>query len=248
MRPLIIAHRGHKAEAPEQTMAAFRMAVELRAQMIEADVQLSRDGVAVLMHDTTLERTTSGRGAVAALEWAEIAGLDAGSWFGPRFAGERVPRLEELFELAEEAGIGLCLEAKGRSAAETLAVARWIAAEIARRGRLERDVLASFDHDALQVAAAEFGGLRAAPDRLPERGASTAAELLRQARAIGAPIIQHHFADLRADVVAEVQAAGVEVWAWPATAPEEVAAAIASGAAGIMGDDVRAIVQAVGPR
>jgi glycerophosphoryl diester phosphodiesterase len=245
MQQRIIAHRGHKTEAPEQTMAAYRMAVELGAEMIEADVQLSRDGVAVMMHDWTLERTTSGRGPVSGLDWAEIATLDAGSWFDPRFASERVPRLEELFALAEETGTALCLEAKGETLAENLAVSLRIGEEIARRGRLEVDVLASFDHEALREAAVRVPGLRVAPDRLPEHGVSTAEALLRQARAIGAPIIQHHFADLRPEVAAEVQAAGVEIWAWPPTSPEEVAVAIASGAIGIMGDDVRNIVVAL---
>lgn len=246
MRPLIIAHRGHITEAPELTMAAFHLAVELGAEMIEADVQVSRDGVALLLHDATLERTTSGHGPVSALDWDEIAELDAGSWFDGRFAGERVPRLDELFGLAEANGIGLCLEAKGQTAAEQLAAARRIGAEITQRGRLERDVLASFDHEALRVVASEVPGLRTAPDRLPERGPSTAAELLRQARAIGAPIIQHHFADLDPDVVAEVQDAGVAVWAWPPVTEDEVRQAVATGAAGIMGDDVRAIAGVLG--
>lgn len=241
----IIAHRGHKTEAPEQTMAAYRMAVELGAEMIEADVQLSRDGVAVMMHDWTLERTTNGRGPASGLDWAEIAVLDAGSWFDPRFAGERVPRLDDLFALAAETGIALCLEAKGETLAANLEVSRRIAQEIARRGRLDIDVLASFDHEALRIAATEVPGLRTAPDRLPEHGESTAEALLKQARAIGAPIIQHHFADLRPEVAAEVQAAGVEIWAWPPTTPDEVAVAIASGAIGIMGDDVRNIAAAL---
>jgi glycerophosphoryl diester phosphodiesterase len=245
MSQRIIAHRGHKTEAPEQTMAAYRMAVELGAEMIEADVQLSRDGVAVMMHDWTLERTTNGHGSASGLDWAEIAALDAGSWFDPRFAGERVPLLDDLFALAKETGIALCLEAKGETLAANLEVSRRIGQEIARRGRLDVDVLASFDHEALRVAASEIPGLRTAPDRLPEHGESTAEALLRQAWAIGAPIIQHHFADLRPEVAAEVQAAGVEIWAWPPTSPEEVAVAIASGAIGIMGDDVRNIAAAL---
>jgi len=200
-------------------MAAYRMAAELGAEIIEADVQLSRDGVAVMMHDRTLERTTAGRGPVSALDWAEISGLDAGSWFDPRFAGERVPRLDDLFDLAREADIGLCLEAKGDTHAANLAVARRIGAEIARRGRLEVDVLASFDHEALRIVAEEVPGLRTAPDRLPERGEPTAEALLAQARAIGATVIQHHFADLSAEVAVEVQAAGVEIWAWPPRTP-----------------------------
>ena len=123
MKQRIIAHRGHKTEAPEQTIAAYRMAVELGAEMIEADVQISRDGVAVMMHDETLERTTNRHGPVSALDWAEICTLDAGSWFDPRFAGERVPRLDDLFALAQEAGIALCLEAKGQTMSELVHLA-----------------------------------------------------------------------------------------------------------------------------
>lgn len=246
MRRRVIAHRGHKTGAPEQTMAAYRMAVELGAEIIEADVQLSRDGVAVMMHDRTLERTTSGRGPVSALDWAEIALLDAGSWFNAKFAGERVPRLDDLFDLAGEASIGLCLEAKGDTHAGNLTVARRIGMEIAQRGRLEVDLLASFDHEALRIVAGDIPGLRTAPDRLPERGVSTAEGLLAQARRTGATVIQHHFADLRPNVAAEVQAAGVEIWAWPPVTEEQVAQAIASGAMGIMGDDVRNIAAALG--
>jgi glycerophosphoryl diester phosphodiesterase len=240
--PLIIAHRGHKTEAPEQTMAAYRLAVELGAAMIEADVRLSRDGAAVMLHDRLLDRTTSGRGPVSALDWADLGRLDAGSWFDRSFAGEGIPRLHELFALAIEHDIALCLEAKGETDAENAAVSLLIGTEIARRGRLDRDVLASFDHAALLAAADAVPGLRTAPDRLPEHGPSTAGQLLAQAKATRASVIQHHFADLRPEVVAEVQAAGVDIWAWPPTSPDEVRFALQSGAAGIMGDDVRTIV------
>src|SRR3569833_469944 len=87
----IIAHRGHKVGAPEQTMAAFRLAVELGATMLECDLRFTSDGVAVMMHDGLLDRTTSGRGLVAETDWATIKALDAGSWFDPTFADERVP-------------------------------------------------------------------------------------------------------------------------------------------------------------
>jgi glycerophosphoryl diester phosphodiesterase len=243
--PLIIAHRGHKTEAPEQTMAAYARAIDLGARMIEADVQLSRDGIPFMLHDARLERTTSGHGPAAALDWSELSRLDAGSWFGPAFAGERIPRLDDLFALAQTRGIGLCLEAKGDSHAANAEVAIVIASEIAARGRLEIDAVASFDHEALRRAAQEIPGLRTAPDRLPERGRSTAAALIAQADAIGARIIQHHFADLTPELVAEVEAQGLEIWAWPPTSPAEIAFTLGCAPAAIMGDDVRAMVAAV---
>jgi len=95
-----IAHRGFSSAAPENTLAAFRKAVELRPDMMECDVRRSHDGHLVVIHDPTVDRTTNGKGAVADLSLAEIRRLDAGSWFGPAFAGERIPTLEEVLELA----------------------------------------------------------------------------------------------------------------------------------------------------
>ena len=236
----IIAHRGHKVGAPEQTMAAFRLAVELGATMLECDLRFTGDGVAVMMHDRLLDRTTSGRGLVAETDWPTIKALDAGSWFDPTFADERVPTLDEMFDLTEDLRIALCVEAKGEGA-ENLRAAQHAAREIARRGRLAQDVVASFDHEALAAVAEALPGLQTAPDRLPEHGPSVAADLVAQAKRAKARIIQHHFADLDADVVADVQRQGIEVWAWPMANPEEARFAYDSGAIGLMGDDVAAI-------
>lgn len=239
----IIAHRGHKVGAPEQTLAAYGLAIDLGAEMIEADLRFSRDGVPLMLHDARLERTTNGRGLVANMDWQEIASLDAGGWFGSRFSGQRVPRLSELFALAASRGVALCIEAKGDTHEENAHAALVAAQEIARRGRLDLDVVASFDHLALSEAVDAVSGLRTAPDRLPERGPSTPADLLGQARAARASIIQHHFADLDASVVAQVQEAGVEVWAWPPANHTEAQFAFDSGAVGLMGDDIAAIAQ-----
>ena len=237
-RQLIIAHRGHNTAFPEQTLMAFRAAVELGADMIEADVRITNDGVPILMHDRDVRRTTSSVGEVSELTWAEISKLDAGSWFDPAFRDARVPRLDDLFELADSTGIALCLEAKGSRPGEAAANAQVAAREIARRGRLDKDVVASFEHSALREAVAFVAGLRTAPDRLPERGQSTAKTLIEQARTARASIIQHHFQDLTDAVVQEVQAAGIEIWAWPTLTVGDVEIAVRTGAIGIMGDDV----------
>lgn len=221
-------------------MAAFRLAAELGATMLECDVRFTRDGVAVMMHDRLLDRTTSGRGLVAETDWADIKALDAGSWFDPKFAAERVPTLDDMFDLAEGLGIALCIEAKG-DGTENARAARHAAREIERRGRLDIDVVASFDHEALAAVAEAIPGLQTAPDRLPEHGPSVAADLIAQAERARARIIQHHFADLDPEVVAEVQRQGIEVWAWPMANPDEARFAYESGAIGLMGDDVAAI-------
>ena len=96
--PLIFAHRGASAYAPENTLAAFRLAFEQGADGIELDAKLSADGIVVVMHDQTVDRTTNGSGSVSKLTMSEIKLLDAGGHFSPSFIGEPVPTLEEVFE------------------------------------------------------------------------------------------------------------------------------------------------------
>ena len=95
---LCIAHRGASSYAPENTFAAFDRALELGVNHVELDVHFSRDGHIVVIHDDTLDRTTDAVGAVADRTLAELRGLDAGSWFGPEYAGERIRSLAEIFE------------------------------------------------------------------------------------------------------------------------------------------------------
>jgi len=97
-RPLIVAHRGYRVKYPENTLASFKAALDAEVQMIELDVMLSRDRKVVVIHDATLERTTNGHGPVKRCTLEELKQLDAGSWFHPRFAGERVPALSEVLD------------------------------------------------------------------------------------------------------------------------------------------------------
>lgn len=94
--PLCWAHRGDSDHCPENTMPAFEAAVAAGADGIELDVTLSADGRLVVIHDATLERTTDGEGPVSAHPWRDLALLDAGNWFDPRFTGTRLPLLEDV--------------------------------------------------------------------------------------------------------------------------------------------------------
>lgn len=96
--PLILAHRGASAYAPENTIAAFRLAHELGADGIELDVQLTRDKIPVVIHDKTVDRTTNGTGRVCDLTIAEFARLDAGTWKTEDYRGEPVPTLAQVFD------------------------------------------------------------------------------------------------------------------------------------------------------
>ncbi len=108
----VIAHRGASAAAPENTLAAIRLAAAEGARWIEVDVKLSRDGHCILMHDDLLRRTTNGRGEVAQYDLDELKRLDAGRWFGRRFAGEPIPTLEEAIALCIALDLDMNLEIK----------------------------------------------------------------------------------------------------------------------------------------
>jgi len=109
---LAIAHRGASGYAPENTFAAFRRAIALGAGFIETDLQLSRDARLVAIHDASVNRTTNGQGAVHDMTLAELRRLDAGSWFGSEFAGERIPTIEEILEFANKHDVVFYLEMK----------------------------------------------------------------------------------------------------------------------------------------
>jgi len=97
-RPIIIAHRGDKMHAPENTLAAFKLAAENGADAIEFDVKLTVDGRVIALHDQTVNRTTNGTGRISHLPFAVVRDLDAGTWFSETFRGESIPTLDEVFE------------------------------------------------------------------------------------------------------------------------------------------------------
>jgi glycerophosphoryl diester phosphodiesterase len=108
----LIAHRGSSAHAPENTLAAMREAARRGARWVEIDVKLTRDQRPVIIHDDRVDRTTNGTGLVAALTFEEIRALDAGSWFAPEWAGEKIPTFEELLDTVLACDLGLQVELK----------------------------------------------------------------------------------------------------------------------------------------
>lgn len=109
--PVIVGHRGASAIAPENTRASFAQAALDGAHAVELDVHLTKDGEVVVLHDASLQRTTSGRGFVKDFSSSQLRKLSAGGWFHSRFADERVPRLQDIFELLND-DIGVNIEIK----------------------------------------------------------------------------------------------------------------------------------------
>jgi glycerophosphoryl diester phosphodiesterase len=145
----IASHRGGGAAAPENTLPAVTAALAAGFDYVEVDVALTADRHPVLMHDATVDRTTDGHGLLSALTLAQVAALDAGSWFGEDFVGTRVPTLAEFLDVLADSGRRAIIELKGEW--DTAAVDA-IVAEVAARDLERRIALASFDARTLAVA------------------------------------------------------------------------------------------------
>src|SRR5262249_8674104 len=156
--PLVIGHRGDSAHRPENTLSSFASALEAGVDIVELDVQLTRDQHVVVIHDPTVDRTTSGRGAVGAMTLAEVRALSAGcpASFGSAYAGERVPTLAEVLAFLKGRA-RILLEIKTESVTDDVlggVEARSIA-EV-RKADMARDVvILSFDHRALERSRAQ---------------------------------------------------------------------------------------------
>lgn len=223
----VIAHRGASAHAPENTLAAFRCAAALGSSAIETDLRVTREGKFVLLHDARVNRTTDGRGRLADLPFETVRRLDAGSWFGAAFAGERVPTLEEAFVLAAELDLGIYLELKTRLEG---ALSFHLAEALGRLPRLPRVVLLAFDSRVL-------ARLRSVQPRLEtallvgRTGPTIAA-----ARRAGARLLAPRSRRISARLVERARHAGLGVVAWTVDEPKEMRRLLALGVEGIMTD------------
>lgn len=236
MKPLNIAHRGNSAQAPENTLAAFAAAEAAGAAVIETDLQLTRDGTVVLIHDETLTRTAGRDGRIAELTRAELKDADAGSWFSPGFAGEPIPTLENLLEYAAaHHDLQWLLEFKGEWTTDQAAR---VAGQLRKAGAAQRCILQGFSPStvrSLYSAAPELerGLLIMMPPAPGEE-----AQLLRFLAETQTGYCNPHGGVLQASprLVPALQDNGVKVCAWTLNAPVQWEAAAAAGVDGIITD------------
>ncbi len=147
--PMIIAHRGAEKIAPENTVSSYKKAIEKGAQILETDVQMSSDGKLFLMHDYTLNRTTTGKGNARDYTFKQLKELDAGSWFSENYKNERIPGLEEVLSLIQGTSLRFILEVKWTSNDEGLLEKKL--GELVKKMKLEKQVyFESFDPNVLE--------------------------------------------------------------------------------------------------
>lgn len=230
-----IGHRGASGSAPENTLAAFRLAADFGAQSIETDLQLSRDGRLVIFHDRTLARTADARGRVSAKTFDELRRLDAGSWFSRRvpgkralrpFAGERIPTVEEVLAFGCERNIGLYLEMKAPSGS---GAEEAVVAAIHAAGALDRCHVICFDLDVLARVrelepAIPLGYLFSKRMR----------DAVRRAVDAGAETLLPRANRVTGKLVAEAKRHNLQVVTWTVDQPKQMKKLIALGVDGIM--------------
>lgn len=236
---LVIGHRGAAARAPENTASSLVAALDAGAVAVEFDVALSADGRAVLLHDRTLDRTTSGRGPLHARTWAELARLDAGGWFSSRFAGERLLDLDGALALVRgRAEVVVEIKSRldddaGRAHPADLDAIDAVGEALGRTGGPDRATLSSSNWEVARHAALRFPRLAVALTvRRGERR-----DPLDWARRTGATALHVNRRRCDRTLVAAAHAAGLSVHAYTVTRAAELAALIRAGADGVFADD-----------
>lgn len=232
--PLWIAHRGAGKLAPENTLAAFRVGAAHGYRGFECDLKLSADCVPFLLHDTTLERTTSGHGHAGRLNWSDLSRLDAGRWHSRAHAGEPLPSLDAVAAYCIGNGFALNIEIKPTPGRE--AETGRVVAEVAARlwaGQPLPPLLSSFAPPALQAARDIAPALPRALllDTLHEGW-------LAEARALGAVAVVTQFRLMDANVIAALHASNLRALCYTVNEPAEAERLIALGIDGLITDAV----------
>lgn len=217
----IVAHRGGSHDAPENTMASFRLGWEQKADAVELDIHLSADGRIVVMHDADAQRTTGVPGKVADMPWSQLSTLDAGSWKDPRWKGERIPQLEQVIATVPP-GRRLFIEIK--CGPEILPELERVLKSTGLRP--EQTVIIGFDYDTVVRARKRFPSIAvqwlSGFKRDDATGAVTPSvdELIRKARDGGLTGIDVSFkGPIDSEFVRKVKAAGLQCHVWTVNDP-----------------------------
>ncbi|MGH8780763.1 glycerophosphodiester phosphodiesterase [Paraburkholderia sp.] len=216
--PAHVAHRIGGSLAPENTLAGFDACIRYGYRMIEFDAKLSADNEVFLLHDDLVDRTTNGHGAAAQHTWAQLAALDAGAWYGPAFAGTRLPTLADVAARCAREGIAANIEIKpcpGRDAQTGTLVAQAARSLWGMHAQPQTPpLLSSFSAEALAAARDAVPGLPRGMlfDALPD-------DWLAIARELGCVSVHTNHKDITAQRVADIHAAGLRVLTYTVNDP-----------------------------
>jgi len=220
---MVIAHRGASSYAPENTFAAFDLAIQMGVSHIELDVHATRDGHIVVIHDEAVDRTTNGAGPVTSHSLAALKALDAGSWFGGKFSGERIPTFSEVLE-RYKGRVHIHTEIKGHAAD----LAQRTADLVRTHGMAARVTITSFQKARLEETRAYAPEL-ATGWLVAEVGDA----VIAQARAIGLTQICPRANTVTPELVQRLHAEGLLVRAWGVATEDLMRQVVKAGADGM---------------
>ena len=213
--PVIIeAHRGDSLNAPENSMAAFKRAFELGVPAIELDIHPAIDGTLMVIHDDTVDRTTNGAGAVRDMTVEELLNLDAGIKFAPEFAGEKIPTLEDVFNMLAPGSIRLNIEIK--ASPPGMNVPLTLVNLLRRFGQHRHYVVSSFNQHSLLA-------VRTIAPEITLALIGNGPEILPQAQLHGFPWIHGYFPTVDEQLITRAHAAGIRVNIWTMDDPARLA-------------------------
>jgi glycerophosphoryl diester phosphodiesterase len=241
-RPILLAHRGDLAHAPENTLPAFQQAIQKGADGVELDVKLTRDGHVVVFHDMSVNRTTNGSGKLASLTLETIRSLDAGSWFHEKFKGTQVPLLEEVFETIGGEKL-INIELTNYSTPRD-GLVNSVCDLIKRHGNQDQIIFSSFFASNLKRAGQQMPGIPRALLAMPGFAGIWA-------RSFGFTFgefqaLHPHISNVSREQVQRVHRLKRRVHVWTANKPEEVKRLKEWGVDGIFTDDPAMAAQALG--
>jgi glycerophosphoryl diester phosphodiesterase len=222
-----VAHRGASAQFPENTMLAFSKAIEQGVDALEVDVHHTADNELVVIHDASLERTTNGSGLVYTQSMREIRQLDAG-------CGEKVPLLVEVIQLARVSRVRLCVEIKGATESEELAIADAVIRTLEAADFLDHAIITSFSTRALLRAKALNAEVSTMLDPSPQDGSLTPREICAQTLRAGANCLSYDFRFLTPEIVRECWLTGLALWPWDPDELSEIEQVLRLGVQGVM--------------
>ena len=234
-KPLILGHRGYMACYPENTMVSFLAAVEAGAQFVELDVTLTRDQQVVVMHDETIDRTTNGKGQVADYDLNALQQLDAGSWFHPRFAGERVPTLDEVLQqAASRAYINIEIKSHQLTDPRMVGLIEQAVIDLVAARRVKKKVLvSSFDQEVLK----RIKQIDPLIDIAMLSRQSPTKETVAQCWALGVFSFHPLLSAIDRDWVGEMKRAGVPVFPYNIDSAGDIRHAFSLGVDGLFAND-----------
>ncbi len=244
-KPLVIAHRGYSRVAPENTLLAYQKAIEVGADMVEMDINLTKDGELVMIHDHFLERTTNGFGLVQDCTLDELKQLDAGFHFQPKLEGTQIPTVEEAIQLIQEAGILACFEIKGGNTERACIIAEKLMQLFQKYNTFEWANACSYYPEAISLAKQLAPELVTSRERLPDDSPFEINETVKQALDSNSQIVLSDFSVLKPGDIDNLHGAGIAMWTWNPFELSDIHEVINQHTDGVMGDNpeaARAIV------